>query len=161
MPDSPIVRGAVMKGVGADWRSILVAAFPGEPSRYFGPMSIGDNPQSADEGAAAILNGVKTATSSAFWEYPDGRIPFVGALSVLLDGQGCARAIVETLRVEIKALDSVDEQFACDYGEGDRTLAWWRMEIGSWYQASAARHGQVFSPRMPLICEWFSLVRRL
>src|SRR5687767_13928880 len=72
-------------------RRVLEDAFPGEEARYFAPMPIGGTPSVADSGAAAILDGIKTATSSAPWEYPDGRIPFAGALSVLLDGQGRAR----------------------------------------------------------------------
>ncbi len=124
-------------------------------------MSIGKTPSAADEGAAAILEGIKTATSSAHWDYLDGRIPFAGALSVLLDGQGRPRAIVETKRVEILPFGSVDEDFARAYGEGDRTLDWWRSEMAAWYQASAAHHGADFSDDTPIICEWIAVVRRL
>jgi uncharacterized protein YhfF len=56
--------------------------------------------------ARLILNGVKRLTSSAFWNYPDGKVPFVGALSVLLDGARRPRGIVETTRVEIKPWSS-------------------------------------------------------
>jgi uncharacterized protein YhfF len=70
----------------AELRRVLEAAFPGEEARHFLPMSIGSALEHADEGAVLILNGTKTLTSSPFWDYPDGKIPFVGALSVLLDG---------------------------------------------------------------------------
>jgi len=133
---------------------VLELNFPGEAARYFSPMSIGSTPATADEGAAAILNGTKTATSSPFWYYPDGRIPFVGALSVLLDGQRRMPAIVETERVAIVPFGAVDEAFAWGYGEGDRTLVWWRSEMGALYRESAARHGELFSDSTPLICEW-------
>jgi uncharacterized protein YhfF len=142
-------------------RRVLEDAFPGEEARYFAPMSIGGTPFEADSGAAAILDGTKTTTSSAHWAWPDGRIPFAGALSILLDEQGRARAIVETERVEIMPFGSVDEDFARAYGEGDRTLAWWRSEVGAWYRASAARHGEDFSEDTLLICEWIAVVRRL
>jgi uncharacterized protein YhfF len=62
--------------------------------------TIGSTPTTADEGAEAVLDGTKTTTSLAVWDYPDGRIPIVGALSVLLDGQGRTRAIVKTERVD-------------------------------------------------------------
>ena len=55
---------------------ILEAAYPGQSHRFFLPISIGGTPALADEGAGLILSGIKTATSSAFWDYPDGRIPF-------------------------------------------------------------------------------------
>jgi histidinol-phosphate aminotransferase len=143
------------------WRQVLEAEFPGEDSRYFPPMVVGNTPASANAGAEAIVKGFKTATSSMSWDYPDGRIPFVGALSVLLDGLGQARAIVETQRIEIMPFGSVDEAFAHAYGEGDRTLAWWRVEIGAWYREAAARHGQNFSDETAIICEWFAVVRQL
>ena len=140
---------------------ILVQAFPGEEARYFSPMTIGSGPTTADAGAAAILDGTKTTTSSPFWDYPDGRIPFVGALSVLLDGQGRTRAIIETERVEIVPFGSVDANFAWAYGEGNRTLDWWRSKIGAYYRASAVRHGTSFSESTPIICEWITVLRRL
>ena len=142
-------------------RQVLELAFPGEEARYFTPMCIGNTPSIADQGAAAILDGFKTTTSSAHWDYPDGRIPFAGALSVLLDGQGRTRAIVETKRVEIMPFKSVDEDFARAYVEGDRTLDWWRSELGAWYRVSAARHGEEFSYDTPIICEWIAVVKRL
>lgn len=69
--------------MSGDFMRVLEAAFPGEGARYFHPMKIGrDDPAIADEGAAAILDGIQTTTSSPFWDYPDGRIPFVGALGL-------------------------------------------------------------------------------
>ena len=144
-----------------DVRRVLEQAFPGEDARYFGPIIVGSTPASADEGAAAILKGSKTTMSSPFWDWPDGRIPFAGALSVLLDGQGCTRAIIETQRVEIIRFGAVDESFAWSYGEGERTLTWWRSNIGAWYRASAARHGASFSEDTLVICEWITVAKRL
>jgi uncharacterized protein YhfF len=142
-------------------RRVLELAFPGEDARYFSPIAVGGTPTSADEGAVAILEGSKTTMSSPFWDWPDGRIPFVGALSVLLDGKGRTRAIIETQCVELVRFGSVDESFAWSYGEGERTLAWWRSNMGVWYSASAARHEAPFSDDTPIICEWISVVKRL
>jgi len=144
-----------------DWPRLLASYYPVEQERYFTPISIGNTPASADAGAALILSGVKTATSSAHWDYPDGRIPFVGALSVLLDGKARARAIVETERVKIIPFNEVDEDFAHAYGEGGRTLTWWRVEIAAWYQDAAQQHGLRFTDSTPMICEWFRVLRRL
>jgi hypothetical protein len=55
----------------------LETAFLGEASRYFSPMSVGSTPESATEGAALILDGTKTLTSSPLWEY----IPTAKSLS--------------------------------------------------------------------------------
>ena len=140
---------------------VLETAFPGAEARYFLPMSIGKTRADADEGAALILDGTKTATSSPFWDYPDGRIPFVGALGVLLDGSRLPRGIVETSRVEIMRFGSVNAELARDYGEGPRTLEWWVRVMGDYYKASAARHGVLFSNDTEIICEWFRVVHRL
>jgi len=152
------VRDGIMD---PDVRQVLEQTFPGEDARYFKPIFVGSTPASADEGAAAILAGAKTTASSPFWDWPGGRIPFVGALSVLLNGRGRMCAIVETRRVEIIWFGLIDENFAWSYGEGQRTLEWWRSEIGAWYRASAARHGVSFSDDTPIICEWISVVKRL
>jgi uncharacterized protein YhfF len=142
-------------------RQVLEAAFPGQAARHFLPMTIGGTPETMDEGAALILAGEKTLTSSPFWDYPDGRIPFVGALSVLLDGAQRPRGIVETVRVEILPFAAITEEMARAYGEGERTVAWWRREIGAWYRDSAARRGAGFTEDTAIIWEWFAVVRRL
>ena len=145
----------------SDIERALKRAFPGGDARYFAPMSVGNNPASADEGAAAILAGIKTTTSSLFWDWPDGRVPFVGALSVLLDGRGRMRAIIEAEHVEVVPFASVDDSLAWTYGEGDRTLRSWRAAMGDHFRESAARHGAAFSDLTPLIFEWIAVVRRL
>jgi len=140
---------------------LLEARYPGQSHRFFAPLAIGDTPESADAGAELILSGIKTTTSSAVWDYPDGRIPFVGALSVLLDGKGQPRAIIETRRVEILPFKDIDEDFAKAYGEGDRTLAWFKLEVGAWYKQSARRAGELFTGDTRIICEWFYVAAKL
>jgi uncharacterized protein YhfF len=142
-------------------RQIIADVMPGREDQSFGPMSIGSTPASADEGVRVIIEGIKTATSSPLWDFPDGCIPFEGALSVLLDGQGKARAILETVSVEIIPFDQVSEDFAFAYGEGDRSLTWFRQEIGHWYEGSAARRGNAFTSKTPIICERIRVAERL
>ena len=147
--------------VDAELRRVLERAYPGEEARYFSPVSIGWAPEHADEGAVLILSGVKTLTSSAFWNYPDGKIPFVGALSVLVDGAGRSRGIVETTRVEMMPFQAINQDLAQAYGEGERTADWWRRVMGEFYKTSASRHGAAFTDDTVLIWEWFVVVRRL
>lgn len=139
---------------------LLTDAFPGEQHRFFAPMKIGESPADADDGAAAILAGRKIATSAAFWDFPDGRIPFVGALSVLLDGQDMPRAILETGRVDIIPFAAADAALALAYGEWDLTLPTWRSRCRAHYAASAAKHGQDFSDDTAIICEWFRVGKK-
>jgi uncharacterized protein YhfF len=142
-------------------RRVLEREYPGEEARYFLPMSIGSAPEHADEGAALILDGKKTLTSSPFWDYPDGRFPFAGALGVLLDGARRPRGIVETTRVEVVPFGAITEEMAREYGEGEGTAEWWRRAMGSHYRASAARQGAAFTEDTPVIWEWFAVRRRL
>ena len=144
-----------------NFHHILATHYPSESPRYYLPISIGSAPEHADEGAALILSGAKTLTSSPFWDYPDGRIPFVGALAVLLDGAQTPRAIIETTRVEIMPFAAVTDELALAYAEGERTAAWWRHEIGAWYRAFAARAGATFTEDTPIIWEWITVANRL
>jgi uncharacterized protein YhfF len=139
---------------------ILRAAFPGQDSRFFLTMSIGGTPELADYGAALLLDGTKTATSSPLWDYADGRFPFAGALSVLLDGQDQPVGIVETVGVERVRFRDVTQEMARAYGEGECTLQWWRRVIGDWYRNKAARDGQLFSEDDQVLWEWVTVVRR-
>jgi uncharacterized protein YhfF len=65
------------------------------------------------------------------------------------------------VRVEQIAFAAIDASFAFDYGEGPRTLDWWRIAIGDWYRSDALRHGVMFDADTVLICEWFRLIMRL
>ena len=160
-PDAPCPEHGLMRPwsamSGGFWKRPSPARTPAISAR-----SLSDaRPKARRRGpAAAILDGRKTTTSSAFWDWPDGRIPFAGALGVLLDGRGRPRAVIETLRVEIMPFGAVDESFAWSYGEGSRA-AWWRAYIGAWYRASAARHGADFSDDTSIICEWLAVAKRL
>jgi uncharacterized protein YhfF len=156
-----LAPGVSGKEMDAELRRVLNTAYPGEEARHFLPMFIGSAPEHADEGAALILSGVKTLISSSFWDYPDGKIPFVGALSVLLEGARKPHGIVETTRVEIVPFQVITEETAQACGEGERTADWWRREMGAFYQASAMRHGEALTDETPLIWEWFSVARRL
>jgi uncharacterized protein YhfF len=62
--------------------------------------------------------------------------------------------IVRTTRVELRRFGEVDEPFAWDEGEGDRSLAYWReAHIG--YLASV---GITIDDDTPVVLEWFELV---
>lgn len=101
-------------------------------------FGFGDSPTMADELAALVLSGQKTATCS----WPPSPEIMAGTCSVMLDGRGEPLAVIESLEVrELPFLD-VEAQFAYDEGEGDRTLAWWR-----------AAHRQFFA-RQPEGADW-------
>lgn len=120
----------------------------------------GDSPSMADELGALVASGTKTATCSALWEYEaeDEPLPEVGAAWVVLDGRGEPLCVAETTEVTVRAYQEVDERFAFDEGEGDRTLAYWRAAHEDFFSRTLPAIGKTFSPGMPLICERFRVV---
>jgi uncharacterized protein YhfF len=120
----------------------------------------GDNPALADELAALVLSGVKTATCSALWEWEaEGNpIPEVGLLSITLSGAGDPICILETTEVTVRPYDEVDKDFARDEGEGDLSLAYWREAHKRFFTRILAKIGREFSEDMPLVCERFTVI---
>lgn len=129
---------------------------------FYEAFRIGDSAASADEGARLIETGIKTATSSLFWEYEatGSQPPTVGALSIVEDGHGQPRCIVETTDATVLPFDAVDAQFAFDYGEWDRSLATWRDAIWRYYAVRCEQLDKPVSAEMPLVCERFRVVYR-
>jgi uncharacterized protein YhfF len=124
-----------------------------EAWRSLDQFSFGDSPELADELAELVLAGKKRATCSAA---SDGPSTEIGKRMVMLDGAGRPRAIVETVELAQRRFDEVDEAFAFDEGEDDRTLASWRKAHRNYF----GRQG-TYAPDMLLYCERFRLVTRI
>ena len=82
----------------------------------------------------------------------------MGALSVLLDGSRRPLGIVETTQVKIMPFGGITDEMARAYGEGERTVEWWRSVMRRYYTASAARHNTALTDDTLLIWEWFVVV---
>jgi uncharacterized protein YhfF len=123
--------------------------------------SFGDDPAMADELLALVLKGQKRATTSLVREYAAaGSDPFpsVGEYIVWLDGAGFPRCITRTTEVEVKPLSQVDEQFAWDEGEGERTRAWWLSAHKRYFARRAERDRFVMHDDMEAVFERFEVV---
>lgn len=121
--------------------------------------SFGDDPALADQLLGLVLDGTKTATSSAVWSYEDGDepLPRAGELAIILDSADTPRALVRTTSADVVRFDEVDEEFAAAEGEGDRTLAHWRSGHEEFFRRTLGP-GRTFSPEMPVVCERFELL---
>lgn len=119
--------------------------------------AFGASPEQAERLLQLVLDGVKTATASALWDYEaDGEsVPEAGSYSVVLDGRDQPKAVIQTTGVNIVAFDEVTAAHAYAEGEGDRTLQYWRDVHERFWRAHAARG---FDPQMPVVCEQFRLV---
>lgn len=114
----------------------------------------------ADRLARLTLEGVKTATSSAFpaYEREGEPLPEAGEYSVILDGRDEAVCVILTERVTVVPFREVDAEHARREGEGDLTLAWWRQVHEAFFARELARMGQAFTPDMLVVCEEFRRV---
>lgn len=145
-------------------RAACLAAHPELADRpWLPPFRFGSTPAGADELLALVLAGTKTATSLAMAAATTTGepLPFVRALSIALDGAGRPRCVIETLEATPQPLSAVDAAFARDYGEGDRTLAWWLRELGAYYREEFAALGLATAADAAdpeLLCERFRVL---
>jgi uncharacterized protein YhfF len=103
-----------------------------------------------------VRDGPKRATTSRLDDYDAEAdpIPVPGDHSVILDGEGRPICIIRTTAVEVRPYGDVDDAFAWDEGEGDRSLADWRRGH-EWYFASV---GTPIDASTPLVLERFEKV---
>ncbi len=142
-----------------DYLDSLPAERSGSPASYE-TWFFCDNEESANELGGLVLEGIKTATCSLAWAYEaEGeRIPEAGDLSVITNWDGDPLCVIETTEVEIKPFNQVDEQFAYDEGEGDRSLAFWRNAHLSFFSRECDTIGREVDETMPVVCERFRVV---
>jgi uncharacterized protein YhfF len=119
--------------------------------RHLESFAFGDSPELADELVALVLDGKKRATCWAVVEGMKGAE--IGKSMVVRDGAGRPRAVVQTLELKQRRFDEVEEQFAFDEGEGDRSLAYWRAAHQDYFTRL-----KLYQPEMMLWCERFRLV---
>lgn len=124
--------------------------------------SFGYTKELADELLDLVLRGRKSATCGSLPAYEaDGEAPpEVGALSVILDGRGVPGAIIRSVECRVIPFGEVDEQFAYDEGEGDRSYRYWRKAHENYFREESAVLGYTLDEQLPLVCERFELVER-
>jgi uncharacterized protein YhfF len=85
-------------------------------------------------------------------------LPKVGQIELIVDGNGDPLCIIELTEVEIKPFNAVDEQFAFEYGEGDRTLAFWLDDNWDFLSRWCREIGREPSQTMPLAFQRFRVL---
>ena len=148
--------------VSAYWQKFLSTLPSDSPyrSKTYVAEGWGDSPEMADELGALIVQGIKTGTCSALWEWEaEGETPTqVGEVTVVINGQGEPLCIVETTEVTIRRYNEVDANFAHAEGEGDLSLNYWREAHRNFFSRILPKYGKEFSEDMPLVCERFRLI---
>ncbi|MGA8852004.1 MAG: ASCH domain-containing protein [Aeromicrobium sp.] len=121
--------------------------------------SFGATAKHADGLLALVLDGTKTATASAQWDYEQvgEPLPRVGDLSIVLDGAEHPRALLETMQVEVVRFEDVSAEHAYLEGEGDRSLEHWRT-VHEQYFTDHVDHDRGFTASMPVVLERFRVL---
>ncbi|MDX2381928.1 MAG: ASCH domain-containing protein [Acidimicrobiia bacterium] len=147
--------------VEAFWERFL-ASLGAEPTliprfTYVGPF--GDTAELADELIDLVLHGPKRATAGSVLEYEAGgdAMPVVDDRWIACDGAGRPRAVLRTTEVRLGPLSSVDDAFAWDEGEGDRTRADWLRGHTAYFARALPRIGEVFHDEIEVAFERFDV----
>ncbi len=154
---APIDRAAVP----AFWaRGQAADAFPRDGEVPDCVERFGDSAELADELLDLVLHGPKRATagSVAAFEQEGEALPVVGDLWIAVDASGRPRAVLRTTEVRTGPLSSVDDAFAWDEGEGDRSRAMWLADHEAYFRRELASLGVEFDPDMATVFERFEVL---
>jgi uncharacterized protein YhfF len=123
-------------------------------------VAFGNGPEMATDLAELVVAGVKRATAGLVRQFGPGgeAAPVAGGYVVLVDGAGRPRAIWRTTEIRIGPLDSVDEQFARDEGEGERTREWWLAAHRRFFTRLAEAQGFQMHDGIETVFERFEVV---
>lgn len=121
--------------------------------------AFGDDP---DGLAKLVVDGIKTATSSAFifYELENEEIPKAGEYSVILDSKEEAVCIIQTTNVYVIPYNQVSEEHAYKEGERNRTLEDWKEIHETFFTNELKQVNMEFSEEMLVVCEEFQVVHK-
>lgn len=150
-PDSEALR--------AFWRRAC-ADLDLDPTTSVDWFGFGDSPRLADALASEVVDGMKRATAGLVVEMraDNEPMPAPGQHWIVVDGGGHPRAVIQTREVRVAPFATVDEAFAWDEGEGDRSLSWWRAAHIKEFSRSCERLGAVWSEDLDVVFERFEAV---
>jgi uncharacterized protein YhfF len=120
----------------------------------------GDDPALADRLLGLVLSGTKRATASLVTDYADAGepLPCIGGHWVACDGTGRPRCILRTTELRLGPLAGVDDAFAWDEGEDDRTRASWLREHERYFRRTQAARGAAWTGAEEVVFERFTVV---
>lgn len=143
----------------AFWRRYTESTGQDAAPGYGDLACFGDSVELADRLIDLVLEGRKRATAGSLAEFEaeGAAIPAVGDRWIACDGRGLPRAVIRTTDVRIGPMSSVDDQFAWDEGEGDRTRDDWLRGHTSYFTRTHAALGIPFDGEIPVVFERFEV----
>jgi uncharacterized protein YhfF len=147
------------EAAAAMWAQYL-AAHPEHSSDELVVDHFGDSATMADELIELVLVGQKCATAALEQVFLDEGepLPRLGSHWVACDGAGRPRAVVRSVDLRLGPIDSVDDAFAWDEGEGDRTRDDWLSGHERYWRRAAAAAGTHWDPASTVVFERFRVV---
>jgi len=149
------------ESLAAFWARVIAAgAVPPSAPLPTVVEPFGDSAALADDLLALVIDGPKRATAGGLADYAHhgDPLPYEGRLTVATDGSGQPRAVLRTTEVRVGPLSSVDDAFAWDEGEGDRSRADWLRLHEAYFARYLPTIGHTFDPEMATVFERFDLV---
>ena len=140
------------------WTDFITAT--GNVAANYMVVAPGNTAKMADELVALMISGKKRATVSLLRDYATGdeQVPQAGEFVVVVDGGGRPRCIWRTTEIVVKPLINVDDAFAWDEGEGDRTRDGWLSDHQEYFAAQARREGFKMYDTIETVFERFEIV---
>jgi uncharacterized protein YhfF len=131
-----------------------------DPNHAYQVWHFGDSRDLAEQLCELVLQGKKTATACLVWEtdHDPSNAPVLGGYSVITDFDGNPRCIIKTTEIRVLPFAEVDEEFAADEGEGDRSLEYWRRVHWDYFTRRCKEMGKEASATMAVMCERFKVV---
>ncbi len=144
--------------MSAFWTEFTTAT--GNVGADYTVVTFGDSTAMTDELVALVISGKKRATASLLRDYKTGveTVPHAGDFVIVVDSGGRPRCIWRTTEVSVKPLNDVDDNFAWDEGEGDRTRDWWLSAHREYFAAQARREGFKMCDTIETVFERFEIV---
>ncbi len=142
------------------WREFC-AATGADPASLGSVEAFGDSAEMADELVALVLAATKRATAGLVADFAREEVPLpeVGGHWIAVDGAGTPRCVLRTTEIRVGLLNSVDEAFARDEGEGERTREWWLTAHRRFFHRQAERTGIPFDEaREAVVFERFEVI---
>ena len=139
------------------------AAHPDAVSAAGGEHTVeafGDSAELADELLELVLTAGKRATAELASEFTatGEPLPRIGSHWIACDGAGHPRIVIRSLELRLGDLTSVDEAFARDEAEGDRSLETWRAGHRRYWVRTSAARGSEWSESDEIVFERFAVV---
>lgn len=154
------MRSVDMKAAQGYWGSFKRTNGLDDSLEIADAFQFGDSYELANELAELVVNGPKRATCGAVaqLEAANEAVPSVGDYWVVCDGSGGPVAVLRTTDIRVGPLSSIDDQFAWDEGEGDRSRANWLDAHTGYFTRAFAAMGHDMHADIDVVFERFDLL---